>query len=184
MLVSCALSRCIFCHLDLHALITTQGLALPNLIPHCLSALPLALKMTFIKKRSKPHLPSTYCSPAWYVIVICALFICIFCHLDVHALVPQLVLAWHKLIPLASQPFPLRPCIFIKSIHILKSSMACACLANDFLQGMIHSGLNANWLARVVCFCVGSCTRVITSPYLKHMHGSILVRVWRWCVMV
>jgi hypothetical protein len=47
-LVSCALSRCIFCHLDLHALITQHGLALPNLIPHCLSALPLALKIASI----------------------------------------------------------------------------------------------------------------------------------------
>ena len=45
--MSCAWSRGIFCHFDVHAIVTPQVLAWPRLIFPCPSCLPLALQMSF-----------------------------------------------------------------------------------------------------------------------------------------
>ena len=126
---------------------------------------------------SKPHLPYTHC-------------------------MAQTEFPLPLLPPLALQmSFILQKLMFIQTaflIIIAKSSMVGACELCMVQRQcckvcFIHLSQTKQNIIEELCwsvflwqfvFCVGSCTRVIISFYLWHMHGSILVRVWSCCVMV
>ena len=143
MFVSCAWSRGIFCHFDVHAIVTPQVPAWPRLSFPCPSCFPLALQMSFILQM---------------LMFIQTAFL--------------RIIAKSSMVGACGLCMVQRQCCKVCFIHLSQTK-----------QNIIEELCRSVFLWQFV-FCVGSCTRVIISFYLWHMHGSILVRVWSCCVMV